>query len=433
HGSEMLRVTDSRYSYESVTADCVFLGFTRHTSSKSGRIKSREELEATQNVEKLKVHLMAEEIKKLVKGSKNVKENVKADSSPLRNNDNQTNPDTRLEPMSDKESPEVENITKISQPVNVIEEEEESAEDYYELKSKEKGKHVEEIRKTPYPTTIRSLGFSLILYPQIPRDSRCYGYLFEHLSAKFMPRRKSNVLAKNLEEIIMESLPKLVDDRVKGILKTQVPLHVAQGLILEREKSQADVAKMIADAIQLERENLQTEISSQVNEAIDNHIPLQTNSYAIDDDVLPNEKVSQELVDEMLMSYNNDIKYGYVTSKLSKDDVEYLQLFAEEIEYHLKHRDQMRRWEMYVNGRPLGSRRKHNRPPMLEKPMYRMELYMENIENERMILDSVQNGPLVWPTIVQGDSISRKKKYEELSVTENIQAVCDLKAANIVL
>ncbi|GJV23553.1 hypothetical protein Tco_1376248 [Tanacetum coccineum] len=46
-----------------------------------------------------------------------------------------------------------------------------------------------------------------------------------------------------------------------------------------------------------------------------------------------------------------------------------------------------------------------NRPPMLEKSMHeswksRMELYMENKENGRMILDSVQNGPLVGPTIV---------------------------------
>ncbi|GJS76841.1 hypothetical protein Tco_0726722 [Tanacetum coccineum] len=40
---------------------------------------------------------------------------------------------------------------------------------------------------------------------------------------------------------------------------------------------------------------------------------------------------------------------------------------------------------------------------MLEKSLYdyrksRMELYMENRENGRMIIDSVLNGPLVWPT-----------------------------------
>ncbi|GJS96985.1 hypothetical protein Tco_0803953 [Tanacetum coccineum] len=70
-----------------------------------------------------------------------------------------------------------------------------------------------------------------------------------------MPRRKFNALVKNLEDIMMESLPKLVDERIKKILQTQVPLHVAQGIILEREKSQAEVAKMIADVIQQESEN----------------------------------------------------------------------------------------------------------------------------------------------------------------------------------
>ncbi|GKC26756.1 hypothetical protein Tco_1034050 [Tanacetum coccineum] len=51
-----------------------------------------------------------------------------------------------------------------------------------------------------------------------------------------------------------------------------------------------------------------------------------------------------------------------------------------------------------------------NRPPMLEKSMYdswksRMEIYMENRENGRMLLDSVQNGPLLWPTIVEENGL----------------------------
>nr|GEU30123.1 integrase, catalytic region, zinc finger, CCHC-type, peptidase aspartic, catalytic [Tanacetum cinerariifolium] len=58
---------------------------------------------------------------------------------------------------------------------------------------------------------------------------------------------------------------------------------------------------------------------------------------------------------------------------------------------------------------------------------------MENRENERMILDSVQNGPLVWPTIFQEDGTTRKKTYAELSATEKLQADYDCKATNIVL
>ncbi|GKA48282.1 hypothetical protein Tco_0741240 [Tanacetum coccineum] len=80
---------------------------------------------------------MAEEIEKLVEGTKNVKEH-EVDGSNLRQNDYQIDPDTRLEPRSNKESPEVE-ITTVVQPINVNEEEEESAEDDYELRRKEKG------------------------------------------------------------------------------------------------------------------------------------------------------------------------------------------------------------------------------------------------------------------------------------------------------
>ncbi|GJT67508.1 hypothetical protein Tco_1018988 [Tanacetum coccineum] len=60
---------------------------------------------------------------------------------------------------------------------------------------------------------------------------------------------------------------------------------------------------------------------------------------------------------EGLKSYNIDVKYGYVQKDLTKDETEYLKLFEEEIEERLKHRRQMRRWEMYVNGRLLGLRK----------------------------------------------------------------------------
>nr|GEV92551.1 retrovirus-related Pol polyprotein from transposon TNT 1-94 [Tanacetum cinerariifolium] len=78
-----------------------------------------------------------------------------------------------------------------------------------------------------------------------------------------------------------------------------------------------------------------------------------------------------------------------------------------------------------------------NRPPMLEKDMYdawksRMELYMLNRQHGRMILESVENGPLLWPT-VEENGVTRLKKYSELSTTEAIQADCDVKATNIIL
>nr|GFA32780.1 integrase, catalytic region, zinc finger, CCHC-type, peptidase aspartic, catalytic [Tanacetum cinerariifolium] len=73
-----------------------------------------------------------------------------------------------------------------------------------------------------------------------------------------------------------------------------------------------------------------------------------------------------------------------------------------------------------------------NRPPMLEKDMYdswksRMELYMLNRQHGRMILKSVEQGPLIWPT-VEEDGVTRLKKYSKLSAAKSIQVDYDIKA-----
>ncbi|GKF72117.1 hypothetical protein Tco_0208231, partial [Tanacetum coccineum] len=49
-----------------------------------------------------------------------------------------------------------------------------------------------------------------------------------------------------------------------------------------------------------------------------------------------------------------------------------------------------------------------------------------------MILESVEHGPLIWPTIEE-NGVTRIKKYEELSATKRIQVDCDIKATNIIL
>ncbi|GJR55580.1 hypothetical protein Tco_1406101 [Tanacetum coccineum] len=49
-----------------------------------------------------------------------------------------------------------------------------------------------------------------------------------------------------------------------------------------------------------------------------------------------------------------------------------------------------------------------------------------------MILQSVENGPLIWPT-VEENGVTRIKKYAELSAAEKIQADYDMKATNIIL
>nr|GFC08487.1 hypothetical protein [Tanacetum cinerariifolium] len=78
-----------------------------------------------------------------------------------------------------------------------------------------------------------------------------------------------------------------------------------------------------------------------------------------------------------------------------------------------------------------------NRPPMLENDMYkswksRMKLHMLNRQHGRMILEFVENSPLLWPTIEE-DGVTRLKKYSKLSAAEAVQADCDVMATNIIL
>ncbi|GJZ96842.1 integrase, catalytic region, zinc finger, CCHC-type containing protein [Tanacetum coccineum] len=55
-----------------------------------------------------------------------------------------------------------------------------------------------------------------------------------------------------------------------------------------------------------------------------------------------------------------------------------------------------------------------------------MELYMMNRPHGRIILASVEKGPLVWPSITV-DGVTRLKEYTELTPVEAIQADCDIK------
>ncbi|GJX24477.1 hypothetical protein Tco_0228922 [Tanacetum coccineum] len=61
-----------------------------------------------------------------------------------------------------------------------------------------------------------------------------------------------------------------------------------------------------------------------------------------------------------------------------------------------------------------------------------MKLYMMNRKHGRMILESVENGPLIWPTIEE-IGVTRPRKYSELPATDKIQADCDVKETNIIL
>ncbi|GJW62339.1 hypothetical protein Tco_0111674 [Tanacetum coccineum] len=62
----------------------------------------------------------------------------------------------------------------------------------------------------------------------------------------------------------------------------------------------------------------------------------------------------------------------------------------------------------------------------------KMELYMENRENGYLILESIRNGPLVWPMIEENGEM-RRKRVPELSTPEKLQYEADVKATNIII
>ncbi|GKB73316.1 retrovirus-related pol polyprotein from transposon TNT 1-94, partial [Tanacetum coccineum] len=268
------------------------------------------------------------------------------DDSSIPRNDESNIPGTKKEPMSNKESPEVEitkdkeveitketpvvDITNVVIPVNVNDEDEEITDEVYELKRMEKGKIVEETRNSPIPTPIRSprihtnlvssdteklqklththttsssssphkklakMNRLLSLFKTKPTRFKHYksffqelqgryGYLFAHLQARFMPRKSFDTLVDNLHDVMVETLPTMVDKHIKEqVMKqvheqvqNQVPVYVAEGLILERQKAKEKTERLIAKAILQERGNIQAQISTQIENAISNVIPSQ--------------------------------------------------------------------------------------------------------------------------------------------------------------
>ncbi|GJY58629.1 hypothetical protein Tco_0458521 [Tanacetum coccineum] len=201
-----------------------------------------------------------------------------------------------LKPRSDKESPEVERtndeeveVTNVVISVNVNEVENEIIDEVYELKRREKGNIVEESRSTPLPTPIRSprthtnlvsldtkklqeltethtqtTSSSRSQHTKLSRANRLlslfkakpalfkryknffqelegrYTYLFKHLKERFLSRKSFDTLTDHLQEVMVESLPIIVDTHIKE-----------------------------------QRDNIQAEISSQIQKAIDNQIPSQ--------------------------------------------------------------------------------------------------------------------------------------------------------------
>ncbi|GJT42652.1 hypothetical protein Tco_0951367 [Tanacetum coccineum] len=84
-----------------------------------------------------------------------------------------------------------------------------------------------------------------------------------------------------------------------------------------------------------------------------------------------------------------------------------------------------------------------NRPPMLDKTNYslwasRMLLYIKVKEHDKLLVDSVLNGPFQYGTIVEPRNETtpttvRAQTYTDLTDEEKIRESVDIKVTNIVL
>ncbi|GKA87825.1 hypothetical protein Tco_0809589 [Tanacetum coccineum] len=145
-------------------------------------------------------------------------------------------------------------------------------------------------RNTQFPTPIKSPRTHTDLVSsdteKLQELTGRYTYLFEHLKERFLSRKSFDTLVDHLQEVMVKSLPTMVDTHIKEKVKKKVPkqvqdqvqVYVAEGLILERQKTKEEMERMIAKAILQKRRNIQAEISSQIQKTIDNHIPSQVDA-----------------------------------------------------------------------------------------------------------------------------------------------------------
>nr|GEU76931.1 cold-inducible RNA-binding protein [Tanacetum cinerariifolium] len=169
--------------------------------------KSRQEQEARENVALVEKHLPSEDIEKMKDGQEHV-----VDDSSIPRNDERNILGTRLEPRGDKESPEV-GITDVIVPVNVYDEEEEEDEITDE---------------------------KLMVTTQSSNSPKSFVTLADHLH-EAMIGSLPTMVDKHIEEQVQQQVPEQV--------RNQVPVYVAEGLILERQKNEEEMEKMIAKAI----------------------------------------------------------------------------------------------------------------------------------------------------------------------------------------
>nr|GEV84601.1 hypothetical protein [Tanacetum cinerariifolium] len=231
--------------------------------------KSRQEQEAKENVVLVEKHLAYEEIEKMVEGQ----EHVVGDSSIPRNDEHNI-PGTRLEPRSDKESPEV-GITDVIIHVNVYDKEEEED----EITDEELQGH--------------------------------YIYLFEHLRSKFMPRKSFVTLADHFHEAMADSLPLWSTRILKSKLKMAATRHsnMIGSPDVELLPLGQEIRAILMMMLILGGRKVQSDRRYQ------NDYDFSTDSYASNDDEIPTKQVSQDIMEEVSLNVD-EAKLKKITDEM---------------------------------------------------------------------------------------------------------------------
>ncbi|GJT62797.1 hypothetical protein Tco_1006330 [Tanacetum coccineum] len=249
--------------------------------------------------------LAVEEIEELAKSDK---ESRRLD---VQEKEEETTKDTEVEP--DKDTPMVD-VTNIVIPVNVDDEEDEITDEVFELRRRAKG-----------------------------------------INVRFMPRTSSDQLADNLHDVMMETLPSLVKEKVTEQVKKEVPsymsghilyVHPAQvqsSFVPEQQHQlylamkvdpllqQQDIAIWLALQMKFEKtqvpqtacrysaihtrdqddphddahpkgENSEKSRRHQRNQEQDDEFDFWTDSYASDDDEIPTKQVTQDIMEEISLT-----------------------------------------------------------------------------------------------------------------------------------
>ncbi|GJX27282.1 hypothetical protein Tco_0233578 [Tanacetum coccineum] len=189
---------------------------------------------------------------------------------------------------------------------------------------------------------------------------RAYGKFDAFLESDYMHLHKNDI-----EDLYLMCINgKVKDYRETGLLGSLIVyirscviwkrVHDYQ-LRLESYQQKVNLTALAITFLSIERKKLLTITSKPVVGSIYENIKKEKKVMIIKE-ILKFCDATLRRVLKLVEKKNMDVKHIYGDPKLSDNNAEYLRFYEEYIKHRLRHRDQMRRWESYVNGRPLGLR-----------------------------------------------------------------------------